>query len=173
MMHAASDKPARARSAGLPRGDCGPGPAEIGPAEGGLAEGGRASSRSIFATCSVKRASCSSARAICSWACASRSSARAIRASWGSLGFGVGVEFTGASQCHPKVVVDRLRRVDQPPPLRAVLSKEWPYRGKIWDHMAIASGAVRRGPSRPGLNDYYEFNCRHRPRGAGISASSR
>src|SRR5213592_2991194 len=32
-------------------------------------------------------------------------------------------------QCHPMVTVD-YRRVDQPPTLRAVLSKEWPYDGE-------------------------------------------
>ena len=73
------------------------------------AEGGCAASRSIFASCSVRRVSCSSARVICSWACASRSSARAIRASWvqflsdqawSSLAFPFSV------QCHPKVAVD-------------------------------------------------------------------
>jgi len=35
--------------------------------------------------------------------------ARAIGASWGSVAFGVGVEFIGVSlsvQCHPKVAVD-------------------------------------------------------------------
>ena len=103
-MHAASVKPTTARSAGLPRRGCGPDPANGDPAEGSPAEAGSASSRSIFPTCSVKRASCSFADAICSWACASRSSARAIRASWGSTG--VGVEFTGVSQRHPKLVVD-------------------------------------------------------------------
>jgi hypothetical protein len=30
-------------------------------------------------------------------------------------------------------------RVDQPPTLPAVLSKEWRYDGRIWDHMAMAS----------------------------------
>ena len=67
MMHAASGKTTTARNADLLGGDCGPGPAE----------GGRVASRSIFATCSLKRASCSSARANCSRACASCSSARA------------------------------------------------------------------------------------------------
>jgi hypothetical protein len=37
---------------------------------------------------------------------------------------------------------DRLSlRVDQPPTLPAVLSKEWPYDGQIWDHMAMACAA--------------------------------
>lgn len=31
-----------------------------------------------------------------------------------------------------------IRRVDQPPTLRAVLPKEWPYDGRSWDHMATA-----------------------------------
>ena len=91
MMHAASGKPTRARSTGHLGGDCGP----------GAAEGGRAASRSIFASCSLKRASCSSARTICSWASASRSSARATEASCGSLAFGVGVEFIGVSLFRP------------------------------------------------------------------------
>ncbi len=121
-MHAARDKPTSVRSAGLPSGgggrpgSCGPDPAE----------GGRASSRSIFASCSVRRVSCSSARLICSWACASRSSAPAIMASGGLISFGSGVEFTGVSlsvQCHPKVT-------GRPAASTPVLSKEWPYDGE-------------------------------------------
>ncbi len=48
-MHAASGKPTRVGSAGLRGDDCGPGPAK----------GGGAASRSIFASCSLKRASSS------------------------------------------------------------------------------------------------------------------
>ena len=140
-MHAARDKPTRVRSAGLPPGGgCGPSPCEPSPCEPGpcepgsggsgsrgarTAEGGRASSRSILASCSVRRVSCSSARLICSWACASPSSERAMSASWGLVSFGSGVEFIGVSlsvQCHPKVTG---RPADGTP----VLSKEWPYDG--------------------------------------------
>ena len=121
-MHAARDKPTSVRSAGLPPGGgCGPGLCGPDPAEGG-----RASSRSIFASCSVRRVSCSSARLICSWACASRSSSPAIRASWGLISFGSGVEFISVSlsvQCHPKVP-------GRPAASTPVLSKEWPYDGE-------------------------------------------
>ena len=128
-MHAASGK--RTRSVGLLGGDCGPDPAK----------GGRAASRSIFATCSLRRASCSFARFMSSWACASCSSERATEPSrvqliskwgWSSLAFPFSV------QCHPKATVD-YRQIDQPPTPRAVLPKEWRYDGRICDHMVIAS----------------------------------
>jgi hypothetical protein len=90
-MHAASGKPTRARSAGFPGGDC----------ERDPAKAGRVASRSIFASCSLKRARSSPARAICSWACASCSSARAIGELRGSMAFGVGVEFIGVSLFGP------------------------------------------------------------------------
>ena len=135
-MHAASDRPTRVRSAGLPPGggcgpsSCEPVPCEPGPCGSGsrgarTAEGGRASSRSILASCSVRRVSCSSARLICSWACASPSSGRAMPASGGLVSFGSGVEFIGVSlsvQCHPKVAGRAAARTP-------VLSKEWPYDG--------------------------------------------
>ena len=140
-MHPASGKPTKAPRAGLLGGDCGRGPAEgPGPGEGpGPAEGGRGASRSIFASCSVTRASCSSARAICSWTRANCSSARATRATaFNCSGRGVHWRFL-----FPSNVIRRwwstLHQVDQPPTLRAVLPKEWPYDGKVWDPMAIAS----------------------------------
>ena len=86
-MHAASDKPTRARIAGPLGGDCGPGPAED----------ARAALRSIFATCSSRRASSSPARVICSWARATD-----------SIDFGVDGEFTGVS-LFPSNVIRRWR----------------------------------------------------------------
>ena len=157
MMHAARDKPMRVRRAALAGGGCGPGPCwpvpcwpgpcvpsscGPGPAEAGPAEGGRASSRSILASCSVRRVSCSSARLICSWACVSPSSARGAGASPGLASFGSGVEFIGvflSVQCHPKVAG---RPTDRTP----VLSKEWLYDGTILDqvtwHPAIGQAAA-------------------------------
>ena len=162
---ASSSKPMGARSAGLPGGDgaggdcvggdCGPGPAGV----------GRAASRSIFASCSLRRVSCSSACVICSWACASRSSARPVGPSRGSVSFGSGVEFIGVSfsvQCHPKVTVDHL------PALRAVLSKEWPYDGRILDRMAIApwkpaGRCRRRSPMAPAALQFHSAGRKAHP----------
>lgn len=138
-MHAARDKPTRVRSAGLrPVGGCGPGsrepdPCGPGPCGPDPAEGGRASSRSILASCSVRRVSCSSARLICSWACASPSSARATGASWGLISFGSGVEFIGVSLFRPMSSEGGrsiIRQVDRPPARCPALSKEWPYDGE-------------------------------------------
>jgi hypothetical protein len=139
-MHAAIGRPMRTRRAGLRGGDGGTGPAE-GAREGvregggeGAGEGGGAASRSNFASCSLKRVSSSPARPISWWACASCSSARAICASWGSIAFGVGVEFIGVSRFRPMPSDgdgQRSLRVDQPPTLPPVLSKEWPYDGQI------------------------------------------
>ena len=142
-MHAASGKPTRVQERRLSRWwlragigsavTCGPihasGPANrfvrAGSCATGPAEGGCASSRSIFASCSVRRVSCSSARLICSCACASRSSApgraRGVQflsaQAWSSLAFSFSV------QCHPKVA-------GRPAARTPVLSKEWPYHGE-------------------------------------------
>jgi hypothetical protein len=142
-MHAARDKPTRVRSAGLPGGGfgpgpCGPGSCEPGPCGPGPAEGGRASSRSILASCSVRRVSCSSARLICSWACASPSSARAMVASWGLISFGSGVEFIGVSLFRPmssEGARSIIRQVGPAARTCPVLSKEWPYDGENGDRM--------------------------------------
>ena len=158
-MHAARGKAARVRSAGLFSGDCG----------AGRDDGGCAVSRSIFSSCSVNRASCSSARLICSWACTSLSSARALRASWGSVSFGV--EFIGVS--FPSNVI-RSWPAEHPAALRAVLPKEWPHDGRIWDHMAIASwhpaGHARR-PSRtvPRLSPEVPIGRREARNSSGLS----
>jgi len=125
-MHAASDKPTRARSAGLLGGDCGPGPAE----------GGRAASRSIFASCSLKRVSSSPARAICSWACASCSSARAIGALWGSIAFGVDVEFIGVT-LFPPMSSDGDGRLSVGSTSRQRSVQSCPKNGRMMERVAI------------------------------------
>ena len=158
-MHAARDRPTRVRSAGFPLGGgCGSGSHRAsslpvrrllarsllarscapGPCTPGLAEGGRASSRSIFASCSVRRVSCSSARLICSCACASRSSAPPVRASRGSVSFGSGVEFIGVSlsvQCHPR------RPVDEPLALQFCPNND----GRILTYAETTTTLMRRG----------------------------
>jgi hypothetical protein len=108
----------------------------------GRADDGRAESRSIFASCSVRRASCSSARLISSWACASRSSGPAVAASCGPVSFGGGVEFIGVFLCRPMSSEDG-RSTIRPRP--TVLSKEWPHDGRAWDRGAIAAPAHRAG----------------------------
>ena len=153
-MHAARGKPTRVQTARLSGGGCGlgigspdpcgPGSCEPGPGEPGscgtgscvtgAAEGGCASSRSIFASCSVRRASCSSARLICSWACASRSSARA-----GSVSFGSGVEFIGVFPFRP-MPSEGSRSTSRPHPSfvqrMAVSWRERPSGGRMRGRMA-------------------------------------
>src|SRR5258705_9593452 len=51
-----------------------------------------------------------------------------------------------------------IRQVDQPPTLRAVLSKEWPYDGRIWGHISMRP-AIRRTASAA------------QPNGAALSTS--